>query len=306
MSFSTGLTMAQLLVGGLAIGAIYALIALGFVLIYNALGLVSFAQGEFVMVAALVGLSILLLPQFHPFGVSLPAMPVPVAYAAVLLLMVLFGLVFSLICYRPLRRRGWMPFLISTIGFSILAKNGAQLVWGSAPQTFPSPFARSVVAFGRLQVRTQDLFILATTGLMLLALWLLFDRTLVGKQMLAVAQDRATARLLGVKVERLVTLTFVLSSVLAGVAGLLVAPVFTVSKDMGGLLALKAFAATIVGGFGSLRGSVVGGLLIGVSETFGAFYVSLEYSDAIAFLILIGVLLCRPQGLFGESSSEKV
>jgi len=296
---------AQLLVSGLAIGSIYALVALGFVLIYNAVGVVNFAQGDFAMFPSYIAVSFLL-PSIAVFGTVVHwQLPVLGVYLLVIVLMIGFGLLFNRIAYYPLRDRGWMPVVISTIGVSIFLRNAAQLVWGSQPIVMPSLFHTETVALGPVHVRPQDLLIIAVTALLIAFQYILFERTTLGKQMRATAQDRTTARLVGIRVGRIVAITFVYSALLGTISGLLVAPIFTVTKEMGGLIALKAFAASIVGGFGSIPGAIIGGLAIGVIETFGGFYVSAAYVDAIAFVILIAVLLVRPQGLFGERVAEK-
>jgi branched-chain amino acid transport system permease protein len=169
----------------------------------------------------------------------------------------------------------------------------------------PSLFSVDTIFLGPLRIRPQDLLILGVTAVLIAFQFYLFERTTLGKQMRATAQDRATARLIGIRVGRIVAITFVYSAVLGAISGLLVAPLFTVTKEMGALIALKAFAASIVGGFGSIPGAIIGGLTIGVIETFGGFYVSSSYTDAIAFVILISVLLIRPQGIFGERVAEK-
>ncbi|GAC1405774.1 MAG: branched-chain amino acid ABC transporter permease [Candidatus Velthaea sp.] len=295
----------QLLINGLAIGSIYALVALGFVLIYNAVGVVNFAQGDFVMLPSYVAISFLV-PSITVFGISmhwqLPAIGV---YLLVLALMIGFGLLFTRVAYYPLRDRGWMPVVISTIGVSIFLRNFAQITWGSQPLSFPSPFSAETIDFAGLHVRPQDILIIAVTAVLIAFQYFLFEKTSLGKQMQATAQDRTTARLLGVRVGRIVSITFVYSVLLGTISGLLVSPIFSVTKEMGGLIALKAFAASIVGGFGNIPGAIIGGLAIGVVETFGGFYISSSYTDAIAFVILIGVLLFRPQGLFGERVAEK-
>ncbi|HEY0381049.1 MAG TPA: branched-chain amino acid ABC transporter permease [Candidatus Elarobacter sp.] len=295
----------QLLISGLAVGSIYALVALGFVLIYNAVGVVNFAQGEFVMLPSFVAVTFLV-PAIAVFGTIVHwQVPVLAVYAIVLIFMVGFALVFNRIAYHPLRDRGWMPVVISTIGVSIFLRNGVQQVWGSQPIVMPSLFAVDTISLGALRIRPQDLLIIAVTAVLIAFQFYLFERTTLGKQMRATAQDRATARLIGVRVGRIVAITFIYSAVLGAISGMLVAPLFTVTKEMGALIALKAFAASIVGGFGSIPGAIIGGLTIGVIETFGGFYVSSSYVDAIAFIILISVLLIRPQGLFGERVAEK-
>jgi branched-chain amino acid transport system permease protein len=295
----------QLLISGLAVGSIYALVALGFVLIYNAVGVVNFAQGEFVMLPSYVAVTFML-PAIAVFGTIVHwQVPVLAVYVLVLIFMAGFALVFNRIAYHPLRDRGWMPVVISTIGVSIFLRNAVQQVWGSQPIVMPSLFSVDTIFLGPLRIRPQDILILGVTAVLIAFQFYLFERTTLGKQMRATAQDRATARLIGIRVGRIVTITFVYSAVLGAVSGLLVAPLFTVTKEMGALIALKAFAASIVGGFGSIPGAIIGGLTIGVIETFGGFYVSSAYVDAIAFIILISVLLIRPQGLFGERVAEK-
>ncbi|HWT07050.1 MAG TPA: branched-chain amino acid ABC transporter permease [Xanthomonadales bacterium] len=295
----------QLLISGLAVGSIYALVALGFVLIYNAVGVVNFAQGEFVMLPSYVAVTFML-PAIAVFGTIVHwQVPVLAVYVLVLIFMAGFALVFNRIAYHPLRDRGWMPVVISTIGVSIFLRNAVQQVWGSQPIVMPSLFSVDTIFLGPLRIRPQDILILGVTAVLIAFQYFLFERTTLGKQMRATAQDRATARLVGIRVGRIVAITFVYSAVLGAVSGLLVAPLFTVTKEMGALIALKAFASSIVGGFGSIPGAIIGGLTIGVIETFGGFYVSSSYVDAIAFIILISVLLVRPQGLFGERVAEK-
>jgi branched-chain amino acid transport system permease protein len=295
----------QLLISGLAVGSIYALVALGFVLIYNAVGVVNFAQGEFVMLPSYVAVTFML-PAIAVFGTIVHwQVPVLAVYVLVLIFMVGFALLFNRIAYHPLRDRGWMPVVISTIGVSIFLRNAVQQVWGSQPIVMPSLFSVDTIFLGPLRIRPQDILILGVTAALIAFQFYLFERTTLGKQMRATAQDRATARLIGIRVGRIVTITFVYSAVLGAISGMLVAPLFTVTKEMGALIALKAFAASIVGGFGSIPGAIIGGLTIGVIETFGGFYVSSSYVDAIAFIILISVLLIRPQGLFGERVAEK-
>jgi branched-chain amino acid transport system permease protein len=298
-------TTMQLLVSGLAIGSIYALVALGFVLIYNAVGVVNFAQGEFVMFPAYIAATFLL-PGVAVFGTVVHwQLPVIAVYLLVIVVMVGFGLLFNRIAYHPLRDRGWLPVVISTIGVSIFLRNAAQQMWGSQPLVIPGLFPVDTITIGPLHIRPQDLAILGVTAVLIAFQYFLFERTTLGKQMRATAQDRTTARLIGIRVGRIVAITFVYSALLGTISGLLVAPLFTVTKEMGGLIALKAFAASIVGGFGSIPGAIVGGLTIGVIETFGGFYLSSAYVDAIAFVILIAVLLVKPSGLFGERVAEK-
>lgn len=292
MDLSTNL---QMLTAGLAMGCIYVLVALGIDVIYNAANVVNFAQGEVVMIPAFVAVALLATLDV-PFGV---------AYLLTLVFAAALGMVFQRIAYYPLRNRGWLPVVISTIGVSIFLKNAAQVAFGAEPQLMPRPTSPQPLWLGGVSVDPQYIVIIAVTAVLLVAQYLFFEKTSLGKKMQATAQDKDMARLLGIPVAMMIALTFILSTVLAGVAGILIGPIFYVTKEMGGMLCLKAFCATIIGGFGSIPGAILGGLFLGVIEVFGAFYVSSAYKDAFAFLILILVLLIRPQGFFGEKIAEK-
>jgi len=285
----------QLLFTGLGVGSIYALVALGFVLIYRATNAVNFAQGDFAMLGAfsMVVLCVdLQLPYWLGILVTLAAMLV-------------FGALFNFAVYYPLRNRGFQPVIISTIGASILLENGVLAAYGPRPQTLPSFFSFPGFSIGPVFFDSQYLLILGVTVVMVTLQFLFFERTLLGKKMQATSQDKEMASLLGIPVALMIVLTFMYSSALGALAGLLVAPVLFVSVGMGSSIALKAFAASIVGGFGDVTGAIVGGLALGVVETFGAAYISVPYKDAFAFILLVLFLLFRPQGLFGEKVAEK-
>ena len=288
--------MMQLVINGLAMGCIYALVALGFLLIYQAVGALNFAQGELVMLGGFLGISLAL-------GLKLP---LPVAFLLTIALMAGIGWIFQRVAYYPLRDRPFMAVIISTVGVGIALRNGAQLIWGPLPLSFPSLVGTEPIRFAGNSVLPQHLFIIAVTLVLLAAQYFFFTRTAVGHQLQATAQDAETARLMGIPVGQMIAVTFMLSAAMAGVAGLLLAPIFFVTTDMGGMVMLKAFVASIIGGFGSIPGAIMGALFVGVMETFVAAYVSSAYKDAFAFLILILVLFVRPRGLFGEKISEKV
>jgi branched-chain amino acid transport system permease protein len=288
--------MAQLVINGLAMGCIYALVALGFLLIYQAVGALNFAQGELVMLGGFLGISLAL-------GLKLP---LPVAFLVTILLMAAIGWLFQRVAYYPLRNRPFAAVIISTVGVGIALRNGAQLIWGPNPLSFPGLFGTEPIRVAGTTVLPQHLFIIVVTLLLLVAQYWFFTRTALGRQLQATAQDAEMARLMGIPVGRMIAATFMLSAAMAGIAGLLLAPVFFVTTDMGGMVMLKAFVASIIGGFGSIPGAIVGALFLGVMETFVAAYVSSAYKDAFAFLILILVLFVAPRGLFGEKISEKV
>ncbi|MBI2372217.1 MAG: branched-chain amino acid ABC transporter permease [Deltaproteobacteria bacterium] len=287
--------MLQLVVNGLAIGAIYALVSCGFVWVYNAVGAVNFAHGELVMVGAFLGVS-------GSLALGLPP-------AAALLLAVLgsaaLGWLFQRTAYYPVRTRPAITFIIVSIGMSILLRNSALVLWGPDPLSLPGFMGRTMVRLGASSISANHLLIigatLATFGLQ----HLFFARTRLGRQMEATAQDQEAARLMGIQVSRMIALTFVMSAAIAALAGYLVVPVIFVSADMGLFVILKAFIAMVIGGFGSIPGTLVGGIFLGVLEVLTAFYISSHYKDVFAFLLLILILLLRPEGFFGEKVGEK-
>ena len=285
----------QLFFTGIGIGAIYALVALGFVLIYRATNVVNFAQGDFAMLGAF-GMILLAVDLQWPYWLSI---------ILTLAGLIVFGALFNLGVYYPLRHRSFLPVIISTIGASILLENGVLFAYGPAPQSLPGMFETQGFNIGGVFFDSQYLLILAVTIVMVALQYLFFERTLIGKKMQATSQDKEIASLLGIPVALMIMLTFIYSATLGGLAGILVAPILFVSVGMGSSIALKAFAASIIGGFGDVTGAVVGGLALGVIETFGAAYISVPYKDGFAFLVLFVFLLIRPQGFFGERVAEK-
>ncbi|WP_448032937.1 branched-chain amino acid ABC transporter permease [Bradyrhizobium liaoningense] len=285
----------QLLINGLAIGSVYALAAIGFVIVYSATGVVNFAAGQFVMFGTFAGVATLVNAQ----------LPWPFAYSAALLIMALFGALFFVSVYLPLRRGSVVTIIIGTVAVSITMQNAALLSFGSWPFRLPSPVEDSAISLGGAIISTHALAVVAVTAGMVAGLWFLFNRTSVGVGMRAVAQDVQAAKLMGLKVNRLLALSWILAAVLAGVAGLMLGPMWFADVNMGDPIALKAFAATIIGGFGSLPGAIVGGLFVGLSEVLGASYVSSAYKDLISFGIMIAFLLVRPQGVFGEKIQDR-
>jgi branched-chain amino acid transport system permease protein len=284
----------QVLFSGLALGSIYALVALGFVLIVRAANVVNFAQGDFAMLGG-----------FALVGFMNAGLPYWLAVPAALIMMGLFGVVFNRGVYYPLRHRSYLPVIISTLGASILIQNTVLYFFGGQPRPMRRVFQTPGIEIGGVFMDTQYLVILGVTIIAVAFQYFLFEHTLLGKKLQATSQDKEMARLVGIPVAAMITLTFVYSAVLGGIAGILISPILFVSIGMGSIIALKAFAATIIGGFGDVVGAIVGGLLLGVVESFGAHYVSMPYKDAFAFLLLVIFLLLRPQGIFGEKVSEK-
>ena len=288
-------TLLQLLFTGLGIGAIYALVALGFVLLIRAAGVVNFGQGEFAMLGAY------LLVIFF----NLLALPYWVAILLSIIVMAGFGVVFAGATYWPLRNRGGLPVIISTIGASIFLENMVLVLYGPAAEQVDGVFDAPGIRVGPVFMDSQYLTIMVVATLLVLMQYLIFEKTLLGKKLQATSQDKEMASLLGIPVAAMILITFAYSSAIGGIAGILIAPILFVSTGLEGIVALKAFAANIIGGYGSIPGAILGGLGLGVVETLGAAYISIPYKDAFAFLMLLGFLLLRPQGLFGERISEK-
>jgi len=285
----------QLLFTGIGVGSIYALVALGFVLIYRATNVVNFAQGDFAMLGAFA-MVVMAIDLELPYWLSI---------VITLVLLLGFGALFNLGVYYPLRHRSFLPVVISTIGASILLENGVLAAYGPRPQSLDSIFAVSGFSIGDVFFDAQDIVILVVTLVLVVLQYVFFEHTLLGKKMQATSQDKEMASLLGIPVMLMIMITFMYSAMLGGLAGVLVAPILFVTVAMGSSIALKAFAASIIGGFGNVTGAIVGGLALGVIETFGAAYISVPYKDAFAFLVLFVFLLVRPQGIFGERISEK-
>jgi branched-chain amino acid transport system permease protein len=285
----------QLLFTGIGVGSIYALVALGFALIYRATNVVNFAQGDFAMLGAF-SMVVLAIDLELPYWLSI---------VITLALLVGFGALFNLAVYYPLRNRSFLPVIISTIGASILMENGVLATYGPRPQTLDSMFDVPGFSVGDVFLDTQYIVILVVTVAMVALQYVFFERTLIGKKMQATSQDKEMASLLGIPVMTMIMITFMYATALGGLAGILVAPVLFVTVGMGSTIALKAFAASMIGGFGDVKGAIAGGLALGVIETFGAAYISVPYKDAFAFLLLFVFLLVRPQGIFGEPISEK-
>jgi branched-chain amino acid transport system permease protein len=285
----------QYLLTGLTVGAIYALVALGFSIIFNASHVINFAQGEFVMIGgmATVSLSASGLPY-------LLAIPLAVAAAA------LVGLLLEKFAVEPARGASVVTLIIITIGASIFLRGLAMLVWDKNLHALKPFTGDAPIAVAGATILPQSLWVLGVTLAIVLALSWFFGRTLLGKAMLATSHNRLAAELVGINVRRVLFLSFGLSAALGAIAGILIAPITTTSYDVGVMLGLKGFAAAILGGLGSGIGAVIGGLVLGIAETMSAGYLSSAYKDAIAFVIILAVLFFMPSGLFGKRGGERV
>lgn len=280
----------QLVVNGVALGSVYALAALGFVIVYSATGVVNFAAGQFVMLGTFFGVAAIV--QAH--------LPIGLGYLAAVLGMAVFGVLFFFAVHLPLRKRPVVFVIIGTVAAGIVMQNAALLVWGPWPARLPSPFGDSAVSVGAATISVHALATIVITGVLIVALYALMHRTGIGRSMRAIAQDAEAARLIGLPVTLTLVVTWVLAAGCAAFAGLLVGPMWFADVNMGQPVALKAFAATVIGGFGSVQGAILGGLFVGLVEILGASYLTSTYKELLAFGVMIAFLLLRPQGIFGE------
>jgi len=288
--------LAQVTVSGLAMGAIYALIALGYVFVWNTMAIVNFAAGEFVTFAAYIFVATFITQLGFPFWIAL------LSAAAV---MAVLGAVFSRVVFARLQRQRALVAIIATVGFGIFLKEMARILYGPEPLMYGGPFGSDGFRLAGVVIGWQQMLILGVAVVLTIAQGIVLKYTMLGKMMRAVALDRDTAALMGIPVQRVLAGTFAYSSVLAALAGMLLAPLFFVTTEMGSLVGLKGFVAMIIGGFGSIPGAIVGGLLLGVGENWSAFLVSSTYKDVIAFVILLLFLAVRPQGLLPERNADR-
>ncbi len=295
----------QQLLNGITWGSIYALIALGYTMVYGVLKLINFAHGEIYMMGAMTG-------YYAARWLGLAGEPSLGGLALVLLISMatcgLLGALLERVAYRPLRTAGRLAPLITAIGVSLLLQNGGQLVFGADPKFFP-PLLRSteVVRVGGIALSNIQLAVLVTAVALMAALQFVVQRTRFGRAMRAVSYDAPAAALMGVPVDRVILGTFVLGSMLAAAAGILIGLSNPKIDPLMGLMpGLKAFVAAVLGGIGSVPGAMAGGLALGVIETLVTAYLSSTYRDALAFVILVLILLYRPTGLFGTAQTEKV
>lgn len=288
--------MIQEIFAGFSMGCIYALAGFGFVLVYNAVGAVNFAHGELVMFGGYFG---------YTFSTQL-GMPLWLALAASLLAMAILGILFNQVAYLPIRNRPVSTVIIASIGMSILLRNSALAIWGPDPLKLNSFLGDGVINIGGIVILRHQLLIFAVTAFVFTGQSLFFSHTAIGRKLQATAQDQEAAKLMGIKVTRMINLTFILAALLAAIAGFLVAPLWFLDPEVGLVIIVKAFIAIVIGGFGSILGLVVGGIFLGLTEVLVASHLTSEYKDVISFFILITVLMVMPQGFFGEKIAEKV
>jgi len=288
--------IAQYLVSGLSTGAIYALIGIGFAIIYNATEIINFAQGELVMLGGM----------FSLFFLNAMQLPLPIAILLAVAATTGAGVLFERLTIRPLKSPTPLSLVIITIGGSILIRGIAMMVWGKDTHAIPAFSGSEPLAIGAATILPQHLWIFALTAVAIIANKLFFQYSITGKAMRACAANRRAAGLVGIDVKKMVLFSFAISASLGSLAGIIVAPLTMTSYDVGIMLGLKGFCAAIIGGLSGGIGTVLGGLLLGVLESLGAGLISSGYKDAIAFIILLLILFIRPQGLFSRAQSERV
>jgi branched-chain amino acid transport system permease protein len=303
----------QQLINGIVLGSIYALVALGYTMVYGILGLINFAHGEVVMIGAMIALTVIQL--LIGSGIALPgpliaALGLLIAMPACMAL----GYVIERVAYRPLRAAPRLAALITAIGVSILLQNAAMIVWGRQYHSFPALLPAAPHTLAGATVDDLQIFIVLLAAAIMAGLLALVHRTRLGRAMRATSQNPEVAGLMGVNINTVISITFVIGSALAAVAGIMVAAYYGIAHYfMGFMLGLKAFTAAVLGGIGNLAGAMLGGLLLGVIESLGAGYIGpltggflgSHYQDVFAFVVLILVLVFRPSGLLGEQVTER-
>ncbi len=301
----------QQIVNGLVQGSVYALVALGYTMVYGILGLINFAHGEVVMIGAMIAMTVL---QALLTAAMAPVLAVLLSLLTAMAACMVLGYGIERIAYRPLRNAPRLAPLITAIGVSIVLQNVAMMIWGREYHSFPLPFNSASHQLAGAIVNDVQIAIVIVALLIMVALMWLVHRTRMGRAMRAVSENPAAAALMGVDINRVISVTFMLGSALAAVAGFMVSANYgIVHYYMGFMLGLKAFTAAVLGGIGNLRGAMLGGVLLGLIESLGAGYIGditggflgSNYQDVFAFFVLIAVLIFRPSGLLGEKLAER-
>lgn len=304
-------TFLQQIFNGLTLGSIYALVALGYTMVYGIMGLINFAHGEVVMIGALTALAVI--KPLAALGLPGPLAVLAGIGVAIPISMAL-GFFIERIAYRPLRNAPRLAPLITAIGVSIVLQQLAMIIWGRNYHSFPPLLSATAREFGGAQITDLQIMIIIVAAAMMVGLLLLVNKSRLGRAMRATAENPQIAGLMGVDANRIISLTFVIGSALAAVAGIMVSANYGIAHyNMGFILGLKAFTAAVLGGIGNLAGAMLGGILLGIIESLGAGYIGdltggffgSDYQDVFAFFVLIVVLIFRPSGLMGEKVSER-
>ena len=277
-------------VNGLTLGSVYALVAIGLSLIFGIVRLINFAHGEFFMLGAYILF----------FGVVAAQLPYPLTVLLCVVGMAIVGAIFHKVVYEPVMDRRWSAQLVATLAASVILSNGAIAAFGGTQRGAPTSFSDQTLVLGDVHISYQRVLAIVVTVIAFFLLDLFVTRTFIGRAMRAVSQNREAAQVLGIDVRFIALVTFSVSAALAGLAAALIAPLQTISPTMGALLTLKAFAIVVIGGLGKVTGAIYAAFLVGLAEAFATVYISTEYKDAVAFLLMIAFLLVRPRGIFGH------
>jgi branched-chain amino acid transport system permease protein len=297
----------QQIINGLTVGGVYALIALGYTMVYGILELINFAHGEIYMLGAYLG--IIFFAFFTAAGLTSHSLTLSLILTLVLSVAFCsaYGFTMERVAYRPLRNAPRLSPLISAIGVSIFLQNYVMLTQGATDKVFPHLFGNAGFTLAGARITYLQALIIVLSCLLMFSLHLYVTRTKMGKAMRAVAQDRVMASLVGINIDSVISVTFIIGSGLAAVAGIMVAMYYgLVNYSIGYIAGIKAFTAAVLGGIGSIPGAMFGGIFLGFVESIGASYISSEYKDAYAFAVLIVILLIKPSGIFGKTTEEKV
>ena len=296
----------QQLINGLAVGGIYALVALGYTMVYGVLKLINFAHGDIFTIGAYLGMTLLVSGGLS--GSTTPVLAVGLVVIIVFGLVALLGVALERVAYRPLRKANRLAAVVSALGASIVFQNAVMLIYGARVYVYPENLIPTLTfnIFG-LNVPLMRIIVIVSSLVLMLALYAFINRTRMGTAIRAVAIDQGAARLMGINVDRVISLVFFIGAGLGGVAGVMVGTYYgQIDFTMGWSYGLKAFTAAILGGIGNIPGAMIGGLLLGVIEALGASYLAMAWKDAIAFLVLILILIIRPTGLLGERVADKL
>lgn len=290
-----GSQLLQYVVTGITVGSLYAMVAIGFNIIYNVTEVINLAQGEFVMLGGLVMVFV---------HVSL-GVPLVLAFCLTVMLVTAVGILLDRLAVRPIRNPSVLTLIIATIAASIVIKGAAMLIWGKDPFDLPAFSGRTPILFGGASIQPQYLWVIGLLIVVAIGLTLFFNKTIVGKAMNACADNPNAARLVGINVQHMVLLSFALSAAIGAVAGITMTPIALMEYDRGAMLAVKGFGAAILGGLGSFGGAICGGLILGLIESLGAGLLSSGYKDAYALIVLLAVLFLRPSGIMGNLEVSK-
>jgi len=297
----------QQLINGITLGAVYALIALGYTMVYGILELINFAHGEIYMLGAYIAIVTLAFLTFTGLTETSLLLSFIIVGIVTIIYCGAYGLTLEKVAYRPLRHAPRLSPLISAIGMSIFLQNYVMLSQGSADKIFPHIFPAGRITIGNSTLTYLQCFIIISSVILMIALQAFIKKSRLGKAMRATAQDKKMASLLGIDIDTVIIVTFITGSVLAASAGIMVAMYYgLINFYMGYVAGIKAFTAAVLGGIGNIQGAVLGGFLLGILESLGAAYISSEYKDAFAFIVLILILIFKPTGLLGERIPEKV